>query len=181
MNAFLFITILTILLIFLIIFNFYLISLLISSFYGAPFVPTNKKKIRAILEKAGLKKNSYFYELGCGDGRIVDFAIKYYQVKGVGIEINPFFIVILKLKSWISGKKNPQYLFKNFFDINLKNANFIYCFLLPKQLLLLRKKFEKELKKGTVVISHGFKVPRWNKKIFDRIIDKPFPTYFYRF
>lgn len=181
METLLFITILIILLLFLIVFNFYLISLLISSFYGAPFVPTNKKKFKIILEKAKLKKNSYFYELGCGDGRVINFAVKYYQVKGVGIEINPFFIVILKLKSWFCQKNNPQYLFKNFFEINLRKADSIYCFLLPKQLIVLRKKFEKELKKGTVVISHGFRIPRWNKKIFDQIIDEPFPTYFYRF
>ncbi len=177
----LYLIILISLLIFLIIFNFYLISLLISSLYGVPFVPTNKKKIKSILEKAQLKKNSYFYELGCGDGRIVDFAVKYYHVKGIGIEINPFLITLLKLKYYLNKKNNPQYLYKNFFDIDLKKADFIYCFLLPKQLSNLKKKFENELKKGAIIISHGFKIPRWDKKIYAQIIDKPFSTYFYRF
>ncbi len=178
---FLSLTILILSLSFLILFNFYLISLLISTFYGAPFVPTDKKKIKSILEKARLTKNSYFYELGCGDGRIVNFAVKYYQVKGIGIEINPFFIVVLRFKSWFTKKDNPQYLFKNFFNVNLQKADYIYCFLLPKQLFLLRKKFERELKKGTIIISHGFKIPRWNKKIYDQIVDQRFSTYFYRF
>lgn len=180
MNFILLIAIIISLLIFLIIFDFYLISLLISSFYGAPFVSTNKKQIKYILEKAKLKENKYFYELGCGDGRIIDFAVKYYHVKGIGIEVNPFLISILKLKSWLNKKNNPQYLYKDFFDIHLNKANFIYCFLLPKQLSILKKKFEKELKKGTIIISHGFKIPDWNKKMFTLIDDHPFPTYFYR-
>ena len=40
-------------------------------------------------------------------------------------------------------------------------------------------RFNKELKKKTLVISHGFKIPGWEKKLVNQLNNKPFPTYFY--
>ena len=50
---------------------------------------------------------------------------------------------------------------------------------MPEMIVKLINKFNKELKKKTLVISHGFKIPGWEKKLVNQLNNKPFPTYFY--
>jgi hypothetical protein len=46
----------------------------------APWVPTRSKDIKRGLDLAKMKPNEIFFELGCGDGRVVFFANKNYKV-----------------------------------------------------------------------------------------------------
>jgi len=167
-------------LIILIILNFYLVSLFISTFFGAPYVPTNKKTLEKILAELKPKRNKLFFELGCGDGRVVKTAVEKYHLKGIGVDINPFWIFFLKLKSFIFKINNPRFFYQDMFKTNLSKADYIYCFLMPPLLKRLKTKFEKELKKNAIVISHGFSIPHWEKNLYFVLKGKPFNTYFYR-
>jgi hypothetical protein len=51
---------------------------------------------------------------------------------------------------------------------------------MPALLEKLVPKFNKELKKGAVLISHGFKIEKYKKKLYKTILGKSFNTYFYR-
>lgn len=166
--------------IFLLLLDFYLISLLISSFFGAPYVPTDKKILNKILSKLPLKKNRVFIELGCGDGRVVKYAVEKYQVKGIGIDINPYLILILKIINKLKGSNNPQFIYQDVFKTKLNRASYIYIFLMPNMLNKLKEKFQEELNKGTLIISHGFKIPQWEDKLIDRLKGGKFNTYYYR-
>jgi len=57
-----------------------------SSFNGAPYVPTVKRQLDAILAYMKPKKNAVFIELGSGDGRLVRRAAQIYQVIGSGLD-----------------------------------------------------------------------------------------------
>lgn len=151
----------------------------IADLMGAPFVPTSGKLTDLILKKAKLKKNQVFIELGSGDGRIVREAVKAYGVKGVGIEFHPLLYLYSKLVSGIQKIKKIEFRRENFFKSDLRKADVIFAFLLPKTLKKLRVKFENECKKGTLVISHGFRIEGWEKKLTDKIEGDPFPTYYY--
>ena len=48
---------------------------------------------------------------------------------------------------------------KNFFHQDVSDADCIFLYLMPGAMKTLQKKFEKELKPGTKVISHAFKFP----------------------
>jgi len=50
-----------------------------------PYVPTTEPAVQAMLKLAAVKKTDVPYDLGCGDGRIVIAAAKYYGARGVGI------------------------------------------------------------------------------------------------
>lgn len=180
LNELLYITLLIFELLILIFLNFYLVSLFISHFKGAPYVPTSKKRLDKILSLLKPKKGQYFYELGCGDGRVVKKAVEKFQLNGIGIDINPFLILTLKLQSFFFKKNNPQYIYQDIFKVNLKKADYIYCFLMPSLLKKLQVKFDRELKKNTIVISHGFEIPNWKSNLFYTLYDKPFNTYFYK-
>jgi tRNA A58 N-methylase Trm61 len=169
------------LLLFLLLIIIFTLFLIYSSLMGSPYVPTRKKDIEIILQEANLKKGKVFVELGCGDGRVTRSAVGKYGVRGVGVDINP--IIIWLAKFWAKMEKIRKITFKrqNIFETDLSDADYIYLFLYPPIIKKLTPKFEKELKKDVLVISHGFKIEDWKKKLIKMIPHSPFPTYFYLF
>lgn len=159
---------------------FYIFSLIYSSIMGSPYVPTKNKVLKDILDRAKLKKNELFVDLGCGDGRIVRFAAEKYGVHAIGIDINPSLIWLSRLKTKLKKIRNTTFSVENIYKADISNADVIYLFLLPKFLVNLQEKLKKETKKSTLIISHGFKIDGWDEYIVDTIQAKPFPTYYYR-
>src|SRR6266576_1596715 len=51
--------------------------------------PTPQEIVDKMLELAKVTKNDVVFDLGCGDGRIVDAAAKKHGAKAVGVEIDP--------------------------------------------------------------------------------------------
>ncbi len=145
---------------------------------GAPFVPTSNKLIEQILKEAKLKKGQVFVELGSGDGRVVRAAVGDYGVKGLGVDVHP---LLIWYSRFLSRKlKNIKFKRQDFFQTDLKQVDVLFLFLLPKTLIKLRKKILTECKKGSVIISHGFKVEGWDKKLIKVQKRDLFSTYYYK-
>jgi len=125
--------------------------------FGAPWVPTPMRAVRIMLKEAKLKKQQTAYDLGCGDGRLVIEASKISGVKGIGFEISTPVYVLALIRNLINGFK-AKILLKSFWRYDISDANVVFLYLLPKSMKKLKLKFEKELKKGTLVISYAFKI-----------------------
>jgi SAM-dependent methyltransferase len=134
--------------------------------FGAGFLPTEKKKIPKILEIAEIKKGDIVYDLGCGDARLVIEAAKYCQ-RAIGIEMDPLRYLISLLRVKISGLKNVQIRYGNFFNQDIRDADVVILFLSQGTNDRLRKKLEK-LKRGTRIISHYYKFSGWETKAEDK-------------
>lgn len=169
-----FLLLITVLLILLVISN------LLTTFFGAPFLPTKNKDLDEILEVANLKAGQIFFELGSGDGRVVMRAVKKYQVQGVGVELNPLWFLYSIIVSKICGVKDISFKRKNFFDISFSNADVLFIFILPSIFEDLSEKIKKECKKGTLIICHGFEMKQLKKNQFKKINRDLFPTYYYK-
>lgn len=118
----------------------------------APWVPIDKKDLERLGKFLKLKKTDVFYELGCGDGRVVDYVSRTFGCKSVGIELNPFLYVLCLFKK-------GTYIFDDLFKKNISEASCVYVFGLPRALNnRVVVKLKKELKKATLVVSYGFKV-----------------------
>jgi len=125
----------------------------------APWWRTSRKTARAICKLAKIKKGDLIYDLGSGDGTALMVAAKEFGARGIGIEIDPF-------RYWVSRillKKNSvadkvKVLRKNFFTQNLKDADVVFVYLIPKTIEKLLPKFKKELKKGTRIVSFVYEV-----------------------
>jgi len=161
-------------------FSIITLSLIISGLKGSPYVPTKNKELKAIFEQVDLKKGDKLYDLGCGDGRAIRFAVKEFGVKGVGYDVNTFLIWYSRFLAFIKGLKNIDFQVKNILSVDLKDANYIYIFLMPKLIKNLVPLFDSQLKKDAIVISHGFKIEGWEKKLTKVIKHEPFPTYYYK-
>jgi SAM-dependent methyltransferase len=157
MNLILYFTLLIIELIFLIGLSVYSVSLLYSSVMGAPYVPTSKKQMLAILEKAKLKKGQLFIELGSGDGRIVREAVKRYNVQGIGVEINGLLVMLSNFLAKRSGLKDIQFKKDNIFNTDMSKADAIYMFLMPELMRKLVPSMAKNLKRTVWSFPMGLK------------------------
>lgn len=125
----------------------------------APWWRTSKTTARAICKLAKVGKGDLVYDLGSGDGTALMIAAKEFGAHGVGIEIDPFRYWVSKIllqKNSVSDK--VQIRRNNFFEENLKNADVIFVYLIPKTLEKLLPKFKKELKKGTRIVSFVYEI-----------------------
>lgn len=147
---------------------------------GSPYVPTRSKVILDILKEVRFKRNGLFVELGSGDARMVRAAVKKYRLKGMAVDINGLINFWARILSKLD-KTNKDIIYKteNIFDTDLTKADYLYLFLMPDLLKKLVQKFDGELKKGTIIISHGFPIKEYKKKLVKKIDRNPFPTYYY--
>jgi SAM-dependent methyltransferase len=147
---------------------------------GSPYVSTKNKQVDLILNELKPKKGKIFYELGCGDGRMVRKAVKKYGVLGFGFDINPLLLWWAKFLAKKDRLKNIFFEQKNILKINYQKVDYVYLFLLPELIAKLQKKLEDELPKNAIIVSHGFPLLGWEKRLIKKIDERPFPTYFYK-
>lgn len=142
---------------------FLTISFYITIFGGGPFVPTPMAAVHKVLKNAGIKKGHKVYDIGAGDGRFIHFAAKDYGANSTGFEMDPFVFFIAKVRQWF-WKWQGKMIRSNFQKHSLKDADFVLCYMMPKTLAQFQKKFDKELKKGTKIVSYAFHIGSWVPK-----------------
>jgi SAM-dependent methyltransferase len=138
---------------------FILIAFLVTMIFAsaAPWVPTRRRDMERILKIADIKSGEIFYDLGCGDGRLITEASRV-GAKAVGFDISLMSYFMARARIALE-RSNAEVSFKNFFRQNLSDADIVYLFLTPPAMPKLKKKLETELKKGARVISYVFSIP----------------------
>ena len=135
--------------------------------YRVPFVPTPKKVAKKMIELADIKSKQKIYDLGCGGGIILFEAEKKYpDNKFCGYEVLRPAVIFANTKK-IFKKSKINFKCQDFFAADLSDADVIFCYLFPS---IMEKFYEKKfstLKKGTKIISHGFKIKnlQYKKKV----------------
>jgi SAM-dependent methyltransferase len=145
------------------------------------WLPTKSKDLNRILNLAQLKPEELFYDLGCGDGKVVMYLGKRTQAKVIGLELAWPLYLACKTKQLLAQQKNINFKLQNLFTTNLAKADVIYIFGIPEKLKdRLRPKFEQELQPGSRVISYAFKIAGWQPTLINRPIPTDVPIYFYQ-
>ena len=158
----------------------YYLFAIYSSYKGAPFVPTQKRQIASILKEAHLKKGQIFLELGCGEGRVVREAVRRYQVKGIGTDINPLLLLLARIEARMARIKNIRFRKEDVYDTDLSHVDVVFLFLMPKMLEKLSPRLKKAVEEGTLVISHGFRLTQMAEYCIFILHDNDFSTFYYR-
>lgn len=127
-----------------------------------PYVPTRQNVVEAMLSLAKVGKEDVVYDLGCGDGRIVITSAKLYGTNGVGIDIDP-----QRIKEAGENAKTENVTEKvtfiegDLFKQDFSKATVVTLFLLPEINERLRPILLKQLKPGTRIVSHAFRIGNW--------------------
>jgi len=146
-------------------------TVLFTFFYAkeAPFVPTKKRDVARFLKLAEIKPGQKMYDLGCGDGRLVKAAADAgAEAKGIEVSFLPFLLANIR-KFFSKSKSRIKIKYQNIWHANLGDADIIYVWLMPKVNEKLQKKFERELKPGTKVITYVWPIKDWRPVKIDEI------------
>ena len=136
----------------------------------APYLATPREVVEKMLQMAKVDGSDVLYDLGCGDGRIVITAAKKYGARGVGVDIDPERIrESLRGAQEAGVSKLTEFRLEDATETDLLEATVLALYLLPESNALLRPKFEKQLKPGTYVVTHNYRIPGWEDKEIDAV------------
>ena len=128
------------------------------------FVETPQDIVEAMMKLGGVGKDDVVYDLGCGDGRIVVTAVKKYNAKrGVGVDLDPKRIKEAKANAKRAGIEDKvEFRREDVLKVkDLSNATVVMLYLSDDLNLKLRPKLLEQLKPGTRIVSHRFKMGDW--------------------
>ena len=126
------------------------------------YVPTPQPVVDAMLNLAEVETGDVLYDLGSGDGRIPITAAKRYRVRATGIDINP---VRIREANENARKEGVTELVTfrqaDLFTEDFSDADVITLYLLDSLNEKLRPRLLAELKPGTRIVSHAFRMGDW--------------------
>jgi len=127
-----------------------------------PFVPTPEEVVETMLNMAEIGENDVLYDLGCGDGRIVITAVKKYNCRGVGIDLDPVRIQECRVNAEEAGVEDKvEFKLVDLFKADFSQATVVTLYLLSDVNLKIRPRLLRDLDPGTRIISHDFDMGEW--------------------
>ena len=146
-----------------VLFGILIFYLLLAFLTGAPYVPSTKHTAHSMIRLAGINKATIVYDLGSGDGRLLNLSMIHGAKKAVGFEINPYLVFFSRIRFLLSPFRNTVRIYlKNFWKANIHDADVVFIYLLPWRMEQLKQKLLTELKPGALVVSNSFIFPKWN-------------------
>lgn len=119
-----------------------------------------KQGLMAMLSQQQINGN--LYELGAGWGTLAFALAKEYKHCNIyGYENSTFPYFFSQIRNLCSRYRNVKLFREDFYDVSLHDADLVVCCLYTRAMQKLRIKFENELKKDALVVSHTFAVPDW--------------------
>src|ERR1044072_3575074 len=126
------------------------------------FVPTPPETVDEMLRQAHLKKGDVLFDLGSGDGRIPLAAAKQYGVRAVGIDIDPKLVAEATETAKREGLDHlVTFRLGDMFAADLRGATVVTLYLSDTLNVMLRPKLLTELRPGSRIISHDFRMGDW--------------------
>ncbi len=126
------------------------------------YYSTPAETVAEMLRMARIKKGDVLYDLGSGDGRIPIAAAQQYGIRAVGIEIDPKLIIEAEENARRSDVSSlVSFRNDDMFRTSLREATVVTLYLSEKLNVLLRPKLLRELRPGTRIISHDFRMGDW--------------------
>jgi protein-L-isoaspartate O-methyltransferase len=138
----------------------------------APYYPTPETIVEKMLEMGGLKAGEKMFDLGSGDGRIVMMAAQKFHADATGIEFdNDLYHQSMEQIRKLGLQRSARIVHGDIFRQNYGSADLVTVYLLPSSNDKVRPMLEKQLKKGTRIVSHDFEFKDWTPEKVDTIDD----------
>ncbi len=126
------------------------------------FVPTPPETVDEMLRQANLKDGDVLYDLGSGDGRIPLAAARRYGVRAVGIDIDEKLVREANEAARREGLGGlVSFRHGDMFAADVSEATVVTLYLSNTLNVMLRPKLLRELRPGTRIVSHDFRMGDW--------------------
>ncbi len=138
----------------------------------APYYPTPETIVEKMLQLGGLKAGEKMFDLGSGDGRIIIMAARKFHANATGIEMDKDLVKQSSEKiRKLSLEKNAHVVQGDIFKTNFASADLLTVYLLPSSNDKVQPILEKQLKKGTRIVSHDFEFKNWTPEKVETVDD----------
>ena len=139
----------------------------------APYVPTPQDVVNRMLELAGVTNDDVVYDLGCGDGRIVITAAQRFGARGVGIDFDPRRIAEANANAKRAGVEDlVTFIEQDAMAADVSDATVVTLYLLSSSNMKLRPILTSQLRRGSRIVSHAFRMGDWDPDETDRFDDE---------
>jgi SAM-dependent methyltransferase len=127
------------------------------------YVPTPREVVDAMLTGAGAGPGDVLYDLGSGDGRIPIAAVQRYNVsRAIGIEIDTDRVDEARANARVAELDGRvQFRNEDLFNADFSDATIVTLYLLPALNRKLLPRLLRDLRPGTRIVSHDFKMGDW--------------------
>jgi len=138
----------------------------------APYYPTPETIVQKMLQLGALKAGEKVFDLGSGDGRIVIMAAEKFRANAVGVELDKdlYRQSMDKIQS-LRLQKTARIINGDVLQQDYSSADMITVYLLPLSNDKVRPVLDKQLKKGTRIVSHDFEFKDWKPEKVETIED----------
>ena len=124
----------------------------------APFITTPEHIVKIMLDLAGVGAADNVYDLGCGDGRIV-IAAGLRGARGLGVDLDYDLIANARVAARQAGVADRvRFERGDLFAMDYREATVVMLYLSERLNLQLWPKLKAQLKPGSRIVSHRFKM-----------------------
>jgi SAM-dependent methyltransferase len=127
-----------------------------------PFITTPEEVVVRMLELAATRASDLVVDLGSGDGRIVIAAAQKFGARGLGIELDPALVEKSRARARDAGVADRvSFVEGDVLAADLSRASVVTVYLLPGLIDRLQPRFLAQLRPGTRIVSHAFRMVGW--------------------
>jgi SAM-dependent methyltransferase len=125
----------------------------------APFVPTPREVVERMLALASVDASDTVFDLGCGDGRVLIGAAASRGCRGVGVDIEPYWVERSRANAELAGVAHLlTFHVRDALSTDLSDASVVFLYLVHWSTQLMAARLFQQVSPGTRVVSHGFPI-----------------------
>jgi SAM-dependent methyltransferase len=125
----------------------------------APYVPTPIEVVEHMVRIAGVQASDTAYDLGCGDGRVLIHSAATCGARGVGVDIEPYWVEQSRLNAALAGVSElVQFECRDALEVDLAPATVVFLYLVHWSTQLVASHLLNRVRPGTRIVSHGFPI-----------------------
>jgi len=125
-------------------------------------MPTPPKVVQGMLEIARVSNNDLVYDVGCGDGRVVIAAASRYGARGVGIDVEPYWVEQSTSNAAAAGVTHlVQFEVADAMTLDFSLATVITLYLVGWSTARIVPIIMDQVSEGTRIVSHNFGSSDW--------------------
>jgi cyclopropane fatty-acyl-phospholipid synthase-like methyltransferase len=130
--------------------------------FAGLWVPSPPEVIAAMLQLAAVAPDDVVYDLGSGEGEIVIEAARRYGARAVGVELDHERVTNAAQHAAAAGVTDlVTFIERDLFEVDIGEATVVTLYLFPALMQRLLPKLLRELRPGTRIVAHDFRLPDW--------------------